>query len=178
MLQKICRYCRKSAECWRKSSVIAENLQSVAGNLQVLQKICRYCRKTAECCRKSAGIAENLQSVGENLRLLQKICRVLQEICRYCRKSAGIAENLQSVAENLQVLQKICTRPKGWLSTSCVPLPSPPLQPTKKWAAITHAAKVSRQRAPAHNQGQNQRVGKVSQVRKSASTKRKNNKKH
>ena len=41
VLQKICRYCRKSA--------------GIAENLQVLQKICR-------CCRKSAGIAENLQS--------------------------------------------------------------------------------------------------------------------
>ena len=41
VLQKNCRYCRKSTECCRKSAGIAQNLQSVAENLQVLQKVCR-----------------------------------------------------------------------------------------------------------------------------------------
>ena len=48
LLQKTCRYCRKSAECCRFSAGIAENLQVLEKIRRMLLKICRvlqiFCR--------------------------------------------------------------------------------------------------------------------------------------
>ena len=60
VLQKIHRYCRKSAG-------VVENPQVLQKICRGLQKICRVLQKIYRYCRKSAGTAENLQSVAENL---------------------------------------------------------------------------------------------------------------
>ena len=130
-LQHFATLCRFSAGVTEKLQVVAEYLQSLPDNPQVLQKICRYCIKhmyagitenvhdICRYCIKSAGIAENLQVLQKIYNSLQKICKSSQKICWRCRKSAGHGKNsagitaakmwrvLQSAAENVRVLWKI-----------------------------------------------------------------------
>ena len=91
VLQKICKYCRKSVGIAEKLQSVADVLRVLQKICRVLQKICRYCRKSAWHCRKSAWHCRKSASFGQNLQKDAENFQVLQKICRYCGKSAGVA---------------------------------------------------------------------------------------